>query len=81
LIGRGERFWNSPTTLSRMWLNDRTVLLRLIMRITWSRIQLVLHEHLSQPRRSRVPNLINEDSLILGADRAEHCLQNRLPNH
>jgi hypothetical protein len=82
LIGRGERFWNSPTTLSRMWLNDRTVLLRLIMRITWSRIQLVLHEHLSQPRRrSRVPNLINEDFLILGADRAEHCLQNRLPNH
>jgi hypothetical protein len=28
-----------------------------------------------------VPNLINEDFLILGADRAEHCLQNRLPNH
>jgi len=46
--------------LSRMWLNDRTVLLRLIMRITWPRIQLVLHEHLSQHRRrSRVPNLIN----------------------
>ena len=82
LIGRGERFWNSPTTLSRMWLNDRAVLLRLIMTIPWSRVQLVLHEHWSQHRRrSRVPNLINWDFLILGTDRAEHCLQNRLPNH
>ena len=83
LIGRGERFWKSPTTLSRMWLNDRAVLLRLIMTIPWSRVQLVLHEHWSQPcRRSRVPNLINWDFLVLGTDRVEqHCPQNRLPNH
>lgn len=82
LIGRGEHFWKSPTTLSRTWLNDRAVLLRLIMTIPWSRVQLVLHEHWSQHRRlSRVPNLINRDFLILGTDRAEHCQQHRLPNH
>ena len=65
-----------------MWLNDRAVLLRLIMTIPWSRVHLVLHEHWSQPcRRSRAPNLINWDFLILGTDRVEPCLQNRLPNH
>ena len=67
-----------------MWLNDRAVLLRLIMTIPWSvLVQLVLHEHWSQPcRRSRVLNLINWDFLVLGTDRVEqHCLQNRLPNH
>ena len=64
-----------------MWLNDRAVLLRLIMTIPWSRVQLVLHEHWSQPcRRSRVSNLINWDFLILGTERVALCRQNRLPH-
>jgi hypothetical protein len=65
-----------------MWLNDRAVLLRLIMTILSTRVQLVLHEPWSRPcRRSRVPNLINWDFLILGTDRVALCQQNRLPNH
>ena len=65
-----------------MWRNDRVGLLRLIMAIPWSRVRLVLHGHWSQPcRRSRVPNLINWDLLILGTDRVEPWPQNHLPNH
>jgi len=42
----------------------------------------VLHGHWSQPcRRSRVPNLINWELLIVGTDRVEPWPQNHLPNH
>ena len=52
------------------------------MMILSTRVQLVLHEPWSRPcRRSRVPNLINWDFLILGIDRVALCQQNRLPNH
>jgi hypothetical protein len=65
-----------------MWRNDRVGLLRLIMAIPQSRVQLALHGHGSQLcRRSPVPNLINWNLLILRTDRVEPWPQNHLPNH